>query len=83
MHNSASVLENETHKLPLDFDIKKNRSPNLCRTTKSYKIQLNKRTCKIVDFIVSVDYRVKLKENENLDKFIDLARELNNWGTRK
>ena len=35
-----------------------------------------KRTCKIVDFAVSADHRIKLKECEKKDKCLDLAREL-------
>ena len=34
------------------------------------------RPCRIVDFIVLVDHRVKLKENENNDKYLDLTWEL-------
>ena len=33
-------------------------------------------TCRIVDFAVSADHRVKLKESEKEDKYQDLAREL-------
>ena len=33
------------------------------------------RTCRIVDFAVSADHRVKLKENEKKDKYLDLARD--------
>ena len=32
-----------------------------------------KRTCKIVDFTVPADHRVKLKESEEKDKYLDLA----------
>ena len=32
--------------------------------------------CKIVDFAVSADHRIKLKECEKKDKYLDLAREL-------
>ena len=35
-----------------------------------------KRTCKIVDFAVPADHRIKLKECEKKDKYLDLAREL-------
>ena len=42
-----------------------------------------KRTCHIVDFDVSADHRVKLKENKKRDKYLDLARELKNYGTCK
>ena len=33
------------------------------------------RTCRIVDFAVPADHRVKLKETEKKDKYRDLARE--------
>ena len=35
-----------------------------------------KRTCRIEDFTVPADHRVKLKESEKRDKYFDLAREL-------
>ena len=35
-----------------------------------------KRICKIVDFAVPADHRIKLKECEKKDKYLDLAREL-------
>ena len=34
------------------------------------------RTCKIVDFAVPVEHRIKLKECEKKDKYLNLAREL-------
>ena len=34
------------------------------------------RICKIVDFAVSADHRIKAKECEKKDKYFDLAREL-------
>ena len=34
------------------------------------------RTCKIVDFAVPADLRVKLKECEKKDKYLNLSREL-------
>ena len=39
-------------------------------------INKKKRTCKIVDFAVPADHRIKLKECEKKDKYLDLAREL-------
>ena len=44
--------------------------------TRPYNNQQKKRTCKIVDFAVLADHKVKLKENEKKDKYIDLAWEL-------
>ena len=50
---------------------------NLTQTTRSYNNQhQKKKTCKIVDIAVLADYRVKLKECEKRDKYLDLAREL-------
>ena len=66
-----------------------NRSPNLSQTTRPYnnlqkkKKKKKKRTCKIVDFAVPTDHRVKLKENEMKDKYLDLARELKNLWNMK
>ena len=75
MHNPAPVLENNTHKLLWDFDIHTDhlisaRRPNLIIINKL------KRTCKIVDFAVPADHRIKLKQCEKKDKYLDLAREL-------
>ena len=35
-----------------------------------------KKICKIVDFAVPADHRIKLKECEKRNKYFDLAREL-------
>ena len=45
-------------------------------TNGSYNNQQNKRICKIVDFAVPADHRIKLKQCEKRDKYLDLAREL-------
>ena len=79
MHNSAAVLENDTHKLLLDLDTQTDhlisvRRPDLIITNKKKKKK--KRICKIVDFPVPADHRIKLKECEKKDKYLDLAREL-------
>ena len=39
-------------------------------------INKKKRTCKIVDFAVLTDHRIKLKEREKKDKYLDLPWEL-------
>ena len=75
MHNPAPVLENDTQKLLWDFDIQTDhlisaRRPDLII------IIIKKKICKIVDFAVSADHRIKLKECEKRDKYLDLAREL-------
>ena len=38
--------------------------------------QQKKRICKIVDFAVPADHRIKMKECEKKDKYLNLAREL-------
>ena len=77
MHNPAPVLENDTHKLLWDFDTYGSpisaRRPDLIIINKRKK---KKRICKIVDFAVPADHRIKLKECEKKDKYLDLAREL-------
>ena len=77
MHNLASVLENDTHKLLWDFDIQTDylisaRRPDRIIIEKKRKVK----NCKIVDFGVPADHRIKLKECEKRDKYLDLARKL-------
>ena len=66
MHNPAPLLEHNTHKLLWDYDIH----------TDHLIINKKKKTCKIVDFAVPADHRIKLKKCEKKDKYLDLAREL-------
>ena len=75
MHNPASVIENDTHKLLWDLNIQTDhlipaRTPDLIIINKEKGI------CKIVDFAVPADHRINLKECEKKDKYLDLAREL-------
>ena len=77
MYNPASVLENDTHKFLWDFDIQTDhrisaRKPGLIIINKKKK----KRTCKIVDFAVPAYHRIKLKEYEKKDNYLDPTREL-------
>ena len=71
----APVQENAMYKLLWDFTIQTDhlipaRRPDLIIINKK------KRTCKIVDFAVPSGHRIKLKECEKRDKYLDLAREL-------
>ena len=75
MHNSALVLENDTHELLWDFDIHTDH-PISARRSDFLMINKKKRTCKIVDFAVPADHRIKLKECEKKDKYFDLVMEL-------
>ena len=75
LHNPAPVLENDAYKLLWDFGI---HTDHLISTRRPDLIIIDKkkRTCKIVDFAVPADHRIKLKECEKKDKDLDLAREL-------
>ena len=58
-----------------------NGSPNLGQKLRPYsnkkkKNRKKKRTCRIVDFAVSADHRIKLKESEKKDTYLELAKEL-------
>ena len=64
-----------THKLLIDFDIQTDRLI-LARRPDIIIINKKKRTCRIVDFAVPVDHRIKLKESEKKDYYLDLTREL-------
>ena len=87
MHNRATVQENDTHKRLWDFDIQMDhlisaRRPDLIIINKKKK-KKKKKICKIVDFAVPADHRIKLKECEKRDKYHDLVRELKNLGNMK
>ena len=76
MYNPASVIDNDTHKLLWDFDI---QTDNLISARRPGLIIVNKkkkRICKIVDIAVPSEHRIKLKESEKKDKYLDLARDL-------
>ena len=75
MHNPASFLENDPHKLLWDYNI---QTDHIIPPRRPHLIIINKKkiTCKIVDFAVPADHRIYLKESEKKDKYLDLAREL-------
>ena len=60
MHNPTPVLENNTHKLLLDFDI---YTDHLIPARRPDLIIINKKkqTAKIVDFALPADHRIKLR----------------------
>ena len=73
MQNPESVMENETHKLLLDFEIQTDYQIS-ARRPDFVIINQTKRTCWIVDFAISADHKVKLKESEKKGKYLDFAR---------
>ena len=60
-------------------------SPNLSQKIRSYnnQQQQQKWICKIVDFAVPADHKIKQKECEKTDKYLDLVRELKNLWNMK
>ena len=55
--------------------------PGIVIINKKKKKKERERTSRIEDFAVSADHRVKIKENENRDTYLDLARELKSYRT--
>ena len=84
MHKPESVKENEIYKILFDFEIKtvylipaRRQDQVLINKNKNKKKKAEKkRTSRLVDFAVPMDHRVKIKEFEKIDKYLDLAREL-------
>ena len=77
MHNPVPILENDTHKILWDSDIYTDhqisaRRPDLIIISK-----------KKVEIAVPTDPRIKLKEREKKNKYLDLARELKNLWNMK
>ena len=67
------IINNNNNKLLWDFDIHTDHQISARRPDLN---QQKQRTCKIVNFAVPADYRIKVKECEKKDKYLDLAREL-------
>ena len=76
MHNPVSVQENDSHKLQWDFDIQTDhlisaRRPDLIIINNSNNKK--REFAKLWTFSVPADHRIKLKECEKKDKYMDLA----------
>ena len=74
MPKPESVLENETQKFLWDFEIQTDhlisaRRPDLVIANKKQWIS------QIVDLVISADHRVRLKESEKRDKYLNFAWE--------
>ena len=68
MQNPETVLENETHKLHWDLEIRTDHLIS-ARQVDLAIVYKNKRTCRTVDFAILTNHRVKLKESERKDSF--------------
>ena len=75
MHKPESVLENQTHKLLWDFEIK---TDHLISTRRQDLIIIIKKR-EFAELYILQSRQItekKLKESERKDKYLDLAREL-------
>ena len=75
MQNPESVLENETHKFLWDFEI---QTDPLISARRPDPVTVNKikKTCRIVNLAVPAHHRMKIKESEKRDMYLDSTREL-------
>ena len=78
LHNPAYVLENDSHKLLRDFDIKKDHLILARRLDNNQQEKGNLQNC---GFAVLADHGIKQKQSEKNDKYLDLARVMKNLGT--
>ena len=70
--NQNPFLEIETHKIIWDFEIQ------TFGKWSDDRVLINKKTenMSLVDFVIQTNRRVKMKESEKIDKYLDFAREL-------
>ena len=81
IHKSESVLENATHKILFGF--KKQTDRLIPSKRPDLELINKKKNCLIMDFTVPENHRVKMKESEKIDKYLDIARELKTlWNIR-
>ena len=74
MHKTESILDNESHKILWGFEI---QTDHLIPVRRLNIVLMNKKknqTYHLVDFAVPAD-TAKIKESENIDKYLDLAKE--------
>ena len=76
MHEPESVPKNETYTILCDFEMQIDclipaRRPDFVLIDKK-----KKRTCHLMDIAILADDRVKIKECEKTDKYMNLPREL-------
>ena len=68
-------LSKKWDKILWDFEIKMDH-PLLTRRPNLVLINKKKETCHLVDFVILVEYSIKIKESEKIDKYLDLIRVL-------
>ena len=74
-HTPHSVQENDKNKIFWDFNIQTDKVIEHRRPDKTC-INKQKRECPIIDFAISRDQNIAVKEQEKIDKYQDLRIEL-------
>ena len=77
--NLGQKTKNKNHLISVRRQKTKNHLISVRRqstTKKKKKKKKKKKICKVVDFVVLADHRIKLKDCEKKNKYLDLAREL-------
>ena len=81
-HQPDTVSENDRCKLLWDFDVQTDHVIQ-ARRPDVIVIDKEKKECKIIDFAMPYDSRVNAKEVEKIEKYQDLAREVQKlWNMR-
>ena len=81
-HQPDTVTENDRCKLLWDFDVQTDHVIQ-ARRPDVIVIDKEKKECKIIDFAMPHDSRVNAKEVEKIEKYQDLAREVQKlWNMR-
>ena len=74
-HVPESVLENDDYKLLWDFSVRTDHEIG-ARRPELMIIDKRDRSCQIIDVAIPEDGRVREKEDEKIEKYQDLAREV-------
>ena len=74
-HVPESVLENEDYKLLWDFSVRTDHEIG-ARRPDLVIIEKRDKSCQIIDVAIPEDNRVREKEDEKVEKYQDLAREV-------
>ena len=81
-HQPETVLENNDYKLLWDYNIHTDHQIS-ARRPDLVVINKQEQTCQVIDIAVPEDTAVKAKEEEKLEKYQDLAREIQKmWSVR-
>ena len=76
MHKPESIPKKWDTKIPWDFEIQMDHLIPVRRPNPVLINKKKKRNCYFVDFAVSADHRMKIKQNKKINKYLGRNREL-------